>query len=88
MSCAVTADCKYTTVAGHGCIKCQFRRSLSDLRGKVIVLDFSAIEMEQSKGYIFELRELYNRYQSRGMAIYSVSLDRNKLLWEVEKTLL
>ena len=57
-------------------------QSLSDLRGKVIVLDFSAIEMEQSKGYIFELRELYNRYQSRGMAIYSVSLDRNKLLWE------
>ena len=57
-------------------------QSLSDLRGKVIVLDFSAIEMEQSKGYIFELRELYNRYHSRGIAIYSVSLDRNKLLWE------
>ena len=52
------------------------------MRGKVIVLDFSAIEMKQSKGYIFELRELYNRYHSRGMAIYSVSLDRNKLLWE------
>ena len=57
-------------------------QSLSDLRGKVIVLDFSAIAMEQSKEYIFELRELYNRYHSRGMAIYSVSLDRNKLLWE------
>ena len=57
-------------------------QSLSDLRGKVIVLDFSAIEMEQSKGYIFELRKLYNRYSKRGMAIYSVSLDRNRLLWE------
>ena len=57
-------------------------QSLSDLRGKVIVLDFSAIEMEQSKGYIFELREVYNRYHNRGLAIYSVSLDRNKLLWE------
>ena len=57
-------------------------QSLSDLRGKVIVLDFSAIEMEQSKGYIFELRELYNQYHKRGVAIYSVSLDRNKLLWE------
>ena len=57
-------------------------QSLSDLRGKVIVLDFSAIEMEQSKGYIFELRELYNRYHKRGLAIYSVSLDRNRLLWE------
>ena len=57
-------------------------QSLSDLRGKVIVLDFSAINMEQSKGYIFELRELYNQYHNRGLAIYSVSLDRNKLLWE------
>ena len=57
-------------------------QSLSDLRGKVIVLDFSAIEMEQSKGYIFELRALYNNYHNRGLAIYSVSLDRNRLLWE------
>lgn len=57
-------------------------QSLSNLRGKVIVLDFSAIEMEQSSGYIFELRELYNQYHKRGLAIYSVSLDRNKLLWE------
>jgi hypothetical protein len=57
-------------------------QSLTDLRGKLIVLDFSAIEMEQSKGYIFELRELYNNYHNRGLAIYSVSLDRNRLLWE------
>ena len=57
-------------------------QSLTDLRGKLIILDFSAIEMEQSQGYIFELRELYNRYHNRGVTIYSVSLDRNKLLWE------
>ncbi len=57
-------------------------QSLSELRGKVIVLDFSAIEMEQSRGYIFELRELYNQYSKLGLAIYSVSVDRNKLLWE------
>ena len=57
-------------------------KSLSNLIGNVVVLDFSAIEMEQSKGYIFELRELYNQYHKRGVAIYSVSLDRNKLLWE------
>ena len=57
-------------------------QTLSDRRGHVIVLDFSAIEMEQSKGYIFELRSLYNAYHERGLEIYSVSLDRNKLLWE------
>ena len=38
--------------------------------------------MEQSQAYIFELRDLYNKYHTRGMEIYSVSLDRNKFLWE------
>lgn len=61
----------------NGCLQ-----SLSDRRGHVILLDFSAIEMEQSRGYIFELRSLYNAYHGRGLEIYSVSLDRNKLLWE------
>ena len=57
-------------------------QSLSSLRGKVIVLDYSAINMEQSQAYIFELRDLYKKYHTRGMEIYSVSLDRNKFLWE------
>lgn len=57
-------------------------QALSSLQGKVIVLDFSAIEMDQSREYIFELRELYNEFHTRGLEIYSVSLDRNKLLWE------
>ena len=61
----------------NGCLQ-----SLSDRRGHVLLLDFSAIEMEQSRGYIFELRSLYNTYHGRGLEIYSVSLDRNKLLWE------
>ena len=56
--------------------------SLSDLKGDVVVLDFSSMEMENSVGYNFELRELYNRYHKRGLEIYSVSIDRNKLLWE------
>jgi thioredoxin-related protein len=38
--------------------------------------------MEQSKGYIFELRALYNQYHKHGMEIYSVSLDRSRLIWE------
>ena len=56
--------------------------SLSQFLGKVIVLDFSAVQMPQSTGYIFELRELYNQYHSRGLEIYSVSADRGKLLWQ------
>lgn len=55
--------------------------TLSDLEGKVILLDFSAYEMEQSVEYTFALRELYNKYHSKGFEIYQVSLDRSKILW-------
>ena len=58
------------------------QQTLSNLKGKLVVLDFSAIEMQKSQAYIFELREIYNTYKKRGLEIYSISLDRNKLLWE------
>ena len=57
-------------------------QSLSDLRGDVIVLDFSHSMMNQYVEYNFELRELYNKYHKQGLAIYSVSLDNNQLAWE------
>jgi len=57
-------------------------QNLSDLVGKMILIDFSAYENEQSVDYTFALRELYNKYHSRGFEIYQVSLDRNKMLWE------
>jgi hypothetical protein len=57
-------------------------QNLSDLVGKMILIDFSAYESEQSVDYTFALRELYNKYHSRGFEIYQVSLDRNKMLWE------
>ncbi len=56
--------------------------SLSDHRGKVILLDFSAAEMEQSQAYIFELRDLYDKYHARGLEIYQVSADTNPIAWE------
>ena len=57
-------------------------QSLSQYRGKVIVLDFSSTEMEQYVAYNFELRELYNQYHERGLEIYSVGIERNLLAWE------
>lgn len=57
-------------------------RKLSDLKGKVILVDFSAYESRESVQYTFALRELYNKYASRGFEIYQVALDRNKLLWQ------
>lgn len=57
-------------------------RKLSELEGKLVLIDFSAYEMENSVQYTFELRELYNKYHSRGLEIYQISLDRSKINWE------
>ena len=38
--------------------------------------------MKNSVQYTFELRELYNKYHSRGFEIYQISLDRSVLLWK------
>lgn len=57
-------------------------RKLSELEGKLVLIDFSAYEMKNSVQYTFELRELYNKYHSKGFEIYQVSLDRNMLLWK------
>jgi len=57
-------------------------KKLSDLQGKVVLIDFSAYESENSVQYTFALRELYNKFQGKGFEIFQVSLDRNKLLWD------
>ncbi len=57
-------------------------RKLSELEGKLVLIDFSAYEMKNSVQYTFELRELYNKYHSRGFEIYQISLDRSILSWK------
>lgn len=57
-------------------------RALSEYKGKVIVLDFASIQMERYKGYLFEMKELYNAYHSRGVEFYEVYPDPNRLIWE------
>lgn len=57
-------------------------QALSQFKGDVVLLDFSSTEMEQAIAYTFELRELYNKYNKRGLEIYSVSLDRNYFAWQ------
>ena len=57
-------------------------RKLSELEGKIVLIDFSAYEMENNVAYTFDMRELYDKYKSRGFEIYQISLDRSKLLWE------
>lgn len=55
---------------------------LSELEGKVILIDFSTYNDKESIAYTFSLRELYDKYKSKGFEIYQISLDNNKLLWE------
>ena len=57
-------------------------RSLSQYKGNVIVLDFASIMMDRYKGYLFEMKELYNAYHSRGVEFYEVYPDPNRLVWE------
>lgn len=57
-------------------------RTLSDLRGNVVLLDFTAFSMDGSTERTLLMRELYNKYHERGLEIYQVSLDPSLHLWK------
>jgi hypothetical protein len=57
-------------------------RQLSSLRGKVVLLDFTAFSMDGSTERTLLLRELYEKYHDRGFEIYQVSLDPSEHLWK------
>ncbi len=54
---------------------------LSSLTGKVIVLDFWSAALPASNANNVEMKELWNEYADRGLAVYQVSLDTSKPLW-------
>ncbi len=56
--------------------------ALSSLRGKVILLDFCSTEIDNFGDYIFSLRDRYNAYHAKGLEIYQVYPDQNRLIWE------
>lgn len=56
-------------------------QKLSDLVGKVVLLDFTAYKTDYSAQYNLFLRELYNKYSDRGFQIYQVSLDNDAHFW-------
>ena len=75
-------------VSVNGCIdlamedsKGQVRR-LSDLKGKVVLLDFHLFASSESTKRIMMLRELYNKYHAAGLEIYQVSVDPNEHFWK------
>ena len=57
-------------------------RRLTDLKGKVVLLDFHIFALEDSPARILMLRELYNKYQQQGFEVYQVSLDPDEHFWK------
>jgi len=57
-------------------------KSLSQLEGKLVLIDFSAYGTRESVAYTFALRDLYNKCHTRGFEIYQISLDEDKVLWQ------
>ena len=55
---------------------------LTDLKGKAVMLDFTAYDHEQSAARVIILRELYNKYADQGFEIYQVSLDPDEHFWK------
>lgn len=57
-------------------------RKLSDLKGKVVLLDFIIYQSAVSSSHNFKLRDLYKKYASQGLEIYQVSLDADEHFWK------
>ncbi len=57
-------------------------RHLTDLKGKVVLIDFTAYGTPESGARNLVLRDLYNKYASQGFEIYQVSLDSDEHFWK------
>lgn len=58
------------------------QRKLSDLKGKVVLLDFHVFATEESPARILQLREIYNKYHAQGLEIFQVSIDPDEHFWK------
>lgn len=55
---------------------------LTDLKGKVVLLDFSVFQSPAGSTHNLMLRELYNKYAPQGLEIYQISLDADEHYWK------
>ena len=58
------------------------QRSLTELSGKVVLVDFTVYNNTMSAAHNLTLRELYNKYHERGLEIYQISLDADEHFWK------
>jgi peroxiredoxin len=56
--------------------------SLSELKGKVVLIDFWASWCGPCRQNNPHLKKLYNKYHSKGLEIYGVSLDEDVESWK------
>lgn len=56
-------------------------QKLTDLKGKVVLLDFTAYKTNYSPNYNLMLKGLYNKYADQGFTIYQVSVDSDESFW-------
>lgn len=56
-------------------------QTLSDLSGKVIILSFWSVNDAAQRMMNLDLKELYEKYSSKGLEIYQVSADTDKTAW-------
>lgn len=56
--------------------------TLSSLKGKYIILDFTSLTAKGSESYIKNIKSVYQKFKNKGLCIYQVCLDDNQALWE------
>lgn len=57
-------------------------RRLTDLKGKVVLVDFTMYNNAMSAAHNMALRELYDKYHTKGLEIYQISLDPDEHFWK------
>lgn len=60
------------------------QRSLTALKGKVIILMFWDASNTEQRVYNTDLKSLYAKYHSRGLEIYQVGLNSDKTAWAMQ----
>ena len=58
------------------------QQKLTELKGKVVLLDFTVYQSQNGSTHNLMLRDLYNKYASQGLEIYQVSLDADEHFWK------
>ena len=57
-------------------------RHLTDLKGKVVLIDFTVYQHAASAARNLALRELYGKYAGQGLEIYQIALDADEHFWK------